>query len=250
MKIRHLHCNWSPLPGLTTTRKRSNPPYRQNWSHQYPVTRAQAVISDVTQKKGTLYPSLDSDLLRWRTNLKWPSMGNISLSAEPQAGELWLHQTFASSRGRLCWLALEALALHWSQRQLSFKYHPPRIITRTFSFWCWFKVFPLFKIVQVHFQSVLDMKMPNTVAQRKTPKTKSEEDLEMEQVSWLQCHPGEVPQHVTLSQLTLGNAQRENGQRLNKGHANIKGKRAAWHAWYLFVKPQLQMCAPKISTAL
>lgn len=144
MKIRHLHCNWSPLPGLTTTRKRSIPPYQQNWSHQYPVTRAQAVISDVAQKKGTLYPSLESDLLRWRTNPEWPAMGNISLSAEPQAGELWLHQTSASSRDRQCWLALEAQALHWPQRQLSFKHHLPRIVTRTCSFWCRFKIFSSF----------------------------------------------------------------------------------------------------------
>lgn len=104
MKIRHLHCNWSPLPGLTTTRKRSIPPYRKNWSHQYPVTKAQAVISDATQKKGTLYPSLDSDLLRWRTKPKWLASGNISLNAEAQAGELGPYQISASFRDRPCWL--------------------------------------------------------------------------------------------------------------------------------------------------
>lgn len=87
MKIRHLHCNWSPFPGLTT-RKRSIPPYRKNWSHQYPVTKAQAVVPNVTQKKGTLYLSLDSDLLRWRTKLKWLASVDVSLNTEAQAGEL------------------------------------------------------------------------------------------------------------------------------------------------------------------
>ena len=43
------------------------------------------MISDVTQKKGTLYPSLDSDLLRWRTKLKKRAGGNISSDAEAQA---------------------------------------------------------------------------------------------------------------------------------------------------------------------
>lgn len=99
MKIRHLHCNWSPLPGLTTTRKRSIPPYQNNSSHQYLVTKAQAEISDVTQKKGTLYPSLESDLLKWRTEPKWLASGNISSN-----GELWPQHISASFRDRLCCL--------------------------------------------------------------------------------------------------------------------------------------------------
>lgn len=75
---------------------------------------------------------------------------------------------------------------------------------------------------------------------------KLEGDLEMEQVSWLQCHPGEVPQHITLSQLSLSNAQEGEWAEAARGTCKHQGKKnSSAHAWYLFAKPQLQMCAPK-----
>lgn len=72
-------------PRINNNEEKKHSPYWKNWSHPYPITKAQAVISDVTQKKGTLYPSLDSDLLRWRTKLKQRAGGNISSDAEAQA---------------------------------------------------------------------------------------------------------------------------------------------------------------------
>lgn len=86
-------------PRISNNKGKKHSPYRKNWSHQYPVTKAQAAISDVTQKKGTLYPSLDSDLLRWRTTAKQVAGGNISSDAGARAGELWLCQ-ISPERGR------------------------------------------------------------------------------------------------------------------------------------------------------
>lgn len=103
--------------------------------------------------------------------------------------------------------------------------------------------FLLFQSVQVHFLVCLGYEDAKHCSTEKTPKTKSEGHLEIEQVSWLQCHPGEVPQLITLSQLSLGNAQEgewaEAAQRTCK-HQGQKSSLAA-HAWYLFAKPQLQM---------
>lgn len=105
-------------PRINNNEEKKHSPYWKNWSHPYPITKAQAVISDVTQKKGTLYPSLDSDLLRWRTKLKQRAGGNISSDAEAQA----------LAAPDLCRLQRQPKSTAWPHSLPFHKHHLSRIL--------------------------------------------------------------------------------------------------------------------------
>lgn len=170
-------------------------------------------------------------------------MGNISLSAEPQAGELWLALQ-APETGCAGWpWKHKHCTDHRDSSPLNIIFpellpeHPDFAVDSSFS--------PLFKSVQVHFLVCLGYEDAKHCSTEKTPKTKLEGDLEIEQVSWLQCHPGEVPQ------LVIAEPGQCPGGRMGRGCTkDMQTSGAQEQLGSTCLVPVCKATAPKISTAL
>lgn len=95
------------------------------------------------------------------------------------------------------------------------------------------------------FEFGLSWAQPEDATPRSTEqnsKSKPGVDLGMGQVTWLQCHPGGVPQHILMPVLRLCDAWE--GAWPDTAHVVFKHqgqKIRPTHAWHLFAKPQLQL---------
>lgn len=103
MKIRHLHCNWSPLPGLTTRRKRSIPLIGRTEATRIPLPKPRLWFQMLPRRKEPFIPpwtviSSDGEP-SWKNEL-------VVTLAQMQKHKLWLHQISAGFRD-------SPKVLHW-----------------------------------------------------------------------------------------------------------------------------------------